>query len=144
MTTDTGRGHLKDFDKGQIVMAKGLAQISVKLQILLSAPDLQWLVACQKWSKQGQLNLSPTGHPWEHNIITYIITSLAWDLDSKRPLKVCRGIWHWDINSRSFKFCKFRHGSSVDWICLSRTSYRCWVELRSSGCPSLDWLTDFW
>ena len=49
----------------------------------------------------------------------------------KAPLKVCCGIWHQDVSSRSFKSCKLRGGASVDWTCLTCTSHRCSIGLRS-------------
>ena len=54
-----------------------------------------------------------------------------WGMDSTRPLKVCCGIWHQDVSSRSFKSCMLQGGASMDWICLSSTSHRCSIGLRS-------------
>ena len=51
--------------------------------------------------------------------------------ESIRPLKVCCGIWHQDVSSRSFKSCKLQGGASVDLTFLSSTSHRCLIGLRS-------------
>ncbi|KAK3506551.1 hypothetical protein QTP70_009032 [Hemibagrus guttatus] len=37
-------------------------------------------------------------------------------MDCTRSLKVCCGIWHQDVSSRSFKTCKLRCGASMDRI----------------------------
>ncbi|KAG9351058.1 hypothetical protein JZ751_024948 [Albula glossodonta] len=58
---------------------------------------------------------------------------------STRPLKVCGGIWHQDISSRSFKSCKMRGGASMDRTCLSSPSHRCSIGLRS-GEFGMDWV----
>ena len=52
-------------------------------------------------------------------------------MDSTRPLKVSCGIWHHDASSRSFKSCKLRGEASMDRTCLSSTSHRCSIGLRS-------------
>ena len=52
-------------------------------------------------------------------------------MDSTRRLKVCCGIWHQDVSSRSFKSCKFRGGASMDRTCLSSTSNRCSLGSKS-------------
>ncbi|KAF7651609.1 hypothetical protein LDENG_00107270 [Lucifuga dentata] len=52
-------------------------------------------------------------------------------MDSTRPLKVSCSIWHQDVSSRSFKSCKLRGGASMDWTCLSSTSHRRSIRLRS-------------
>ena len=53
-----------------------------------------------------------------------------WDMDSTRPLKVCCGIWHQVVSSRSFKSCKLRDGASVDWTHLSSTPHRHSIVLK--------------
>ncbi len=54
-------------------------------------------------------------------------TSLThWGTDSTRPLKVCCGIWHQNVSSRSFKSCKLQG----------------WIGLVCSAHPTdarLDW-----
>ena len=52
-------------------------------------------------------------------------------MDSTRSLKVCCGIWHQDVGSRSFRSCKLWGGASMDWTCLSNTSHRSSTGLRS-------------
>ncbi|KAK3554138.1 hypothetical protein QTP70_019066, partial [Hemibagrus guttatus] len=52
-------------------------------------------------------------------------------MDSTRSLKVCYDIWHQDISSRSFNSCKLRGGASMYPPCLSSTSHRCSMGLRS-------------
>ena len=52
-------------------------------------------------------------------------------MDSIRSLKVCCGIWHHDVSSRSFKSCKLRGGASVDQNCLSSTPPGCSILLTS-------------
>ncbi|MCJ8742356.1 hypothetical protein PDJAM_G00081160 [Pangasius djambal] len=52
-------------------------------------------------------------------------------MDSTTPLKVCCGIWHQAINSRSFKSCKLQAGASMDRTCLSSTSHRRSIRLSS-------------
>ena len=51
--------------------------------------------------------------------------------ESTRPLKMCCGIWHQDVSSRSFKSCKLWGGASIDRTCLSSASHRCSIGLRS-------------
>ena len=52
-------------------------------------------------------------------------------MDSSRPLEVCFGIWHQDVSSRFFKSSKLQGGASVDQTCLSSTSHRSSIRLRS-------------
>jgi len=52
-------------------------------------------------------------------------------MDSTRPLKVCCGVWHQDVSSRSFKSWKLRGGASMGRTCLSNTPHRCSIALRS-------------
>ena len=52
-------------------------------------------------------------------------------MDSTTRLNVCCGVSLHDISSRSFKSCRVQGGASMDWTCLSSTSHRCSIGLRS-------------
>lgn len=52
-------------------------------------------------------------------------------MNSTKHLKVCCGIWRQDISKRSFKSCKLQGVASMDQTCLSCTSHRGSIRLRS-------------
>lgn len=52
-------------------------------------------------------------------------------MDTTRPLKLCCGILHQDVSSRTFRSCKLWGGASMDQTCLSSISHRWSTRLRS-------------
>ena len=77
-----------------------------------------------------------TDQPYLHDHLPNIVLVPFCCQNSPDPsrhgaLKVCCGIWHQDVSSRSFKSCKLQGGASMDQTCLSSTSHRCMIGLRS-------------
>ncbi|KAK3570962.1 hypothetical protein QTP86_031236, partial [Hemibagrus guttatus] len=106
--------------------SKNLARTNLKENLRLQHPPQPASVASQR--RGHKLALSADLSLF---FLNFFKATNRRGMDSTRSPKVCCCIWHQDASSRSFKSCKFRGEASMDRTCLSSTSHRYSIGLRS-------------